>query len=239
MMIPDTAMVLAAGLGLRMRPITEHIPKPLVRIAERTLLDRALDHLEAVGVARAVVNAHYRADQIVEHLKERTCPKVEVSIEDELLETGGGVAKALPKLGESFYVVNSDIMWLDGKVPALIRLARAWDPERMDALLLMQRTATAVGYEGIGDYVLDPLGLPRRRKEREVAPFLFAGVQILHRRLFEGAPEGRFSLNVLYDKAEKAKRLHAIVHDGEWYHVGTPEALGITERLLALGRIDF
>jgi MurNAc alpha-1-phosphate uridylyltransferase len=239
MTIPESAMVLAAGLGLRMRPITERIPKPLVRVAERTLLDRALDHLEAVGVARAVVNAHYRAEQIVEHLKVRTRPKVELSIEDDLLETGGGVARALPKLGETFYVVNSDIMWLDGKVPALVRLARAWDPARMDALLLMQRTASAVGYEGIGDYVLDPLGLPRRRKEREVAPFLFAGVQILHRRLFEGAPEGKFSLNLLYDKAEKAKRLHAIVHDGEWYHVGTPEALGATERLLALGRIDF
>ena len=239
MMIPENAMVLAAGLGLRMRPITDRIPKPLVRIAERTLLDRALDHLEVVGVARAVVNAHYRAEQIVEHLKERTRPEIEISLEDELLETGGGVAKALSKLGESFYVVNSDIMWLDGKVPALIRLARAWDPGRMDALLLMQRTASAVGYEGIGDYVLDPLGLPRRRKEREVAPFLFAGVQILNRRLFEGAPAGRFSLNALYDKAQKAKRLHAIVHDGEWYHVGTPEALGVTERLLALGRIDF
>jgi MurNAc alpha-1-phosphate uridylyltransferase len=239
MTIPESAMVLAAGLGLRMRPITERIPKPLVRVAERTLLDRALDHLEAVGVARAVVNAHYRAEQIVEHLKVRTRPKVELSIEDDLLETGGSVARALPKLGETFYVVNSDIMWLDGKVPALVRLARAWDPARMDALLLMQRTASAVGYEGIGDYVLDPLGLPRRRKEREVAPFLFAGVQILHRRLFEGAPEGKFSLNLLYDKAEKAKRLHAIVHDGEWYHVGTPEALGATERLLALGRIDF
>jgi MurNAc alpha-1-phosphate uridylyltransferase len=239
MTIPGSAMVLAAGLGLRMRPITDRIPKPLVRVGGRTLLDRALDHLEAVGVARAVVNAHYRAEQIVEHLKVRTRPKIELSIEDDLLETGGGVAKALPRLGETFYVVNSDIMWLDGKVPALVRLARAWDPARMDALLLMQRTASAVGYEGIGDYVLDPLGLPRRRKEREVAPFLFAGVQILDRRLFEGAPEGKFSLNLLYDRAEKAKRLHAIVHDGEWYHVGTPEALGAAERLLALGRIDF
>jgi MurNAc alpha-1-phosphate uridylyltransferase len=239
MKIPESAMVLAAGLGLRMRPITDHIPKPLVRVADRTLLDRSLDHLEAAGVARAVVNAHYRAEQIVEHLKERTRPRIEVSIEDELLETGGGVRKALPKLGEVFYVLNSDIMWLDGKVPALVRLARAWDPERMDALLLMQRTSSAVGYEGLGDYILDPLGLPRRRREREIAPFLFAGVQILHRRLFEDAPEGRFSLNLLYDKAEKAKRLHAIVHDGEWYHVGTPEGLGVTERLLALGRIDF
>jgi MurNAc alpha-1-phosphate uridylyltransferase len=239
MKIPDTAMVLAAGLGLRMRPITEHMPKPLVRVAERTLLDRALDHLEAAGVPRAVVNAHYLADQIVAHLKERTRPETRLSVEETLLETGGGVAKALPLLGESFYVVNSDIMWLDGKVPALVRLARAWDPERMDALLLMQRTASAIGYEGIGDYVIDPVGVPRRRREREVAPFLFAGVQILHRRLFEGAPQGKFSLNLLYDKAEKAKRLHAIVHDGEWYHVGTPEALGVAERLLALGRIEF
>jgi MurNAc alpha-1-phosphate uridylyltransferase len=237
--LPDTAMVLAAGLGKRMRPITDRIPKPLIEVAGRTLLDRALDRLEDAGIERAVVNAHYFAEQIVEHLKSRKRPRIELSIEKELLETGGGVAKALPRLGESFVVVNSDIMWLDGKVPALHRLARVWDPKRMDALLLMQRTASAVGYEGLGDYVLDPLGTPRRRREREIAPFLFAGVQILHRRLFDGAPTGAFSLNLLYDKAEKAKRLHAVVHDGEWYHVGTPEGLGVTERLLALGRIDF
>jgi len=239
MNLPDSAMVLAAGLGKRMRPITDRIPKPLVEIGGRSLLDRALDRLEDAGIARAVVNAHHLAEQIVEHLKSRTRPRIEISIEEELLETGGGVAKALPRLGESFVVVNSDIMWLDGKVPALHRLARIWDAERMDALLLMQRTASAVGYEGLGDYVLDPLGTPRRRREREIAPFLFAGVQILHRRLFEDAPQGAFSLNLLFDKAEKTKRLHAVVHDGEWYHVGTPEALGVTERLLALGRTEF
>ena len=225
------AMVLAAGLGLRMRPITLTTPKPLVEVAGRSMLDRALDHLAGAGVAELVVNTHWLAERIRHHLAGR--PGVALSHEDVLLETGGGVAQALPLLGdEAFFVVNSDIIWTNGGTPALTRLAEAWDDGRMDALLLLQRTAGAVGYEGPGDFFLSSTGEPRRRKGREVAPYLFSGVQILHPRLFEGAPSGKFSLNVLYDRALEAGRLFAIVHDGRWFHVGTPEALPEVEALL-------
>jgi MurNAc alpha-1-phosphate uridylyltransferase len=225
------AMVLAAGLGLRMRPITLTTPKPLVEVAGRSMLDRALDHLAGAGVAELVVNTHWLAERIRDHLAGR--PGVALSHEDVLLETGGGVAQALPLLGdEAFFVVNSDIIWTNGGTPALKRLAEAWDDGRMDALLLLQPTAGAVGYEGPGDFFLSPTGEPRRRKGREVAPYLFSGVQILHPRLFEGAPSGKFSLNVLYDRALEAGRLFAIVHDGRWFHVGTPEALPEVEALL-------
>lgn len=229
---PTRAMVLAAGLGLRMRPITEHTPKPLVEVAGRTMLDRALDHLAEVGISQVVVNTHWLADRIRAHLAGR--PGITLSHEDELLETGGGVAKALPLLGEDpFYVVNSDIIWTDGGArPALARLADAWDDGRMDALLLMQRTATAMGYEGRGDFFLDAEGRPRRPAPREVAPLLFSGVQILHPRLFRDAPSGKFSLNVLYDRALEEGRLFGIVHDGRWYHVGTPDALAPVEARL-------
>jgi MurNAc alpha-1-phosphate uridylyltransferase len=224
-------MVLAAGLGLRMRPITLTTPKPMVAVAGRTMLDRALDHLRAVGATDIVVNTHWLAERIREHMAGR--PGIVLSHEDELLETGGGVAKALPLLGaEPFYVVNSDIIWTDGAIPALARLAAAWDSARMDALLLLQPTATAVGYEGKGDFFLDAAGVPRRRRDPQVAPYLFAGVQILHPRLFEGAPSGKFSLNVLYDRALEDGRLFGLVHDGRWFHVGTPEALPEVEALL-------
>jgi Nucleoside-diphosphate-sugar pyrophosphorylase involved in lipopolysaccharide biosynthesis/translation initiation factor 2B, gamma/epsilon subunits (eIF-2Bgamma/eIF-2Bepsilon) len=228
---PTHAMVLAAGLGLRMRPITETIPKPLVEVAGRTMLDRALDHLAAAGVGHLVVNTHWLAGKVAAHLAGR--PDVTLSHEDELLETGGGVARALPHLGaRPFYVVNSDIVWTDGATPALKRLADAWDDARMDGLLLLQRTATAVGYEGAGDFFLDPQGVPRRRRDREVAPLLFSGVQILSPRLFREAPGGKFSLNVLYDRALEDGRLYGIVHDGRWYHVGTPDALPRVEAAL-------
>lgn len=228
---PHRAMVLAAGLGLRMRPITQHTPKPLVEVAGRTMLDRALDHLAAAGASHLVVNTHWLAERIATHLSGR--PGITLSHEDELLETGGGVTKALPHLGDQpFYVVNSDIIWTDGATPALQRLAEAWDDDRMDALLLLQRTATAMGYDGDGDFFLDTAGVPRRRRDREVAPLLFSGVQILSPRLFHDAPAGKFSLNVLYDRALEAGRLFALVHDGRWYHVGTPEALPQVERAL-------
>ncbi|WP_142849050.1 nucleotidyltransferase family protein [Telmatospirillum sp. J64-1] len=228
---PKVAMALAAGLGQRMRPLTNEIPKPLIEVAGRTMLDRVLDHFGNAGVERIVVNTHWKAGKIHNHLGTR--PGIAFSNEESLLETGGGVKHALPLLGDDpFYVANSDIIWLDGTTPALQRLAQAFDPDRMDALLLMQRTATAKGYEGKGDFFLDPLGVPRRRGEKEVAPLLFAGVQILHPRLFDGAPEGRFSLNVLYDRALEAGRLFGIVHDGDWFHVGTPDALFEIDALL-------
>jgi len=236
--MPKSAMVLAAGLGTRMRPISDTMPKPLVEIAGQTLLDHAIDRLALVGVELVVVNVHYKAEMVTARLAARDHPKIEISKEDELLETGGGVARALPLLGEFFFVVNGDVLWLDGKDHALARLAAAFDPARMDAVLLFQRTTNAVGYEGSGDYFLDSLGVPRRRGEREIAPFLFSGVQLLHRRLFDGIAERRFSLNLLYDRAERAGRLTAIVHDGEWYHIGTPDGLDATRTRLNSHRIE-
>ena len=231
-------MVLAAGLGARLRPVTDAIPKPLVEINRRPLLDHALDRLTAAGVERVVVNVHYKAGMLVEHLARLDHPQIELSEEAELLDTGGGVARALPLLGEAFFVVNGDVFWLDSKDSALLRLAGAFDPAAMDGVLLLQRTVTAVGYDGSGDYFLDPLGKPRRRREREVAPYLFAGIQLLHRRLFDAAPGRVFSLVRLFDRAEAAGRLSAIVHDGEWYHVGTPEGLALTRERLSSHRIE-
>jgi N-acetyl-alpha-D-muramate 1-phosphate uridylyltransferase len=161
-----------------------------------------------------------------------------LSREDALLETGGGVLNALPLLDEFFYVVNSDIFWLDGMVPALVRLARAFDSARHDAVLLLQRTVTALGYEGSGDFIIDPFGRIRRRGEREIAPHLFAGVQLLSKRLFKGTSPGKFSLNPLYDRAIADQRLIAIVHDGEWYHIGTPKGLALAEARLAMHRTE-
>ena len=238
MSVPQSGMVLAAGLGTRMRPITDRIPKPLVTLDGKALLDHALDRLSDAGVPRAVVNVHYKKEMIARHLEGRQQPAIALSVEDELLETGGGILKALPLLDDVFYVVNADIFWLDGKVPALRRLAEAWNAERLDALLLLQRTTTALGYDGIGDFIVDPLGAVRRRREREVAPHLFAGVQIVHRRLFAGEKPGKFSINRVWDRALASGRLAAIVHDGEWYHVGTPAALALAEGRLASHRTE-
>ena len=235
---PRSAMVLAAGLGTRLRPVTETIPKPLVDINGHPLIDHAIDRLVLAGVERVVVNVHYKSGMMAEHLARRDHPKIELSEEAELLDTGGGVAQALPLLGEIFFVVNSDVFWLDGKDPALHRLIGAFDAAGTDGALLLQRTATAVGYEGSGDYFLDALGRPRRRRQREVAPYLFAGIQLLHRRLFDAAPGRVFSLVRLFDRAEAAGRLSAIVHDGEWYHVGTPEGLAMTRERLNSHRIE-
>ena len=225
------AMVLAAGLGLRMRPITLSLPKPLVPVAGRTMLDRVLDHLDRAGTMRKVVNLHWLGETIRSHLDERR--DIVFSEEPELLETGGGVAKALPHLGaDPFFVCNADIIWTDGAEPALSRLARAFDAARMDALLLLQPVETAFGYDGQGDFHLRPGGALARRQPGETTPLLFAGVQILHPRLFDGHPGGKFSLNLLYDKAMASDRLFGIVHDGGWYHIGTPPALAEAEALL-------
>ena len=230
---PKTAMVLAAGLGTRLRPVTNHLPKPLVEVAGQTLLDHAIDRLAAAGVELVVVNLHYKGEMIAARLANRSRPRIELSREETPLETGGGVKHALPLLGESFFVVNGDILWLDGLIPALRRLASAFNPKKLDAALLLQRTVTAIGYEGRGDYFLDPAGTPRRRGEREIAPYIFAGIQILHRRQFDGIDDTVFSLKRLYDGAEDAGRLAALVHDGEWFHVGTPEGLDNTRARLA------
>jgi N-acetyl-alpha-D-muramate 1-phosphate uridylyltransferase len=235
---PKTAMILAAGLGKRLRPVTDAIPKPLVEVAGQSLIAHALDRLEMFGVEQAVVNVHYKAEMLEAALTDRRRPRITLSREAELLETGGGVKKALPLLGEFFFVINGDVLWLDGFEPTLRRLARAFDQQRMGAVLLLQRTVNAIGYDGIGDYFLDPLGAPRRRAEGEVAPYIFAGLQILHRRLFAHVEDEVFSLKRLYDHAEDSGQLGAITHDGEWFHVGTPEGLEITRARLSSHRTE-
>ncbi len=223
---PDHAMVLAAGRGERLRPLTDRIPKPLIEVAGKAMLDRILDALAAVGVAEAVVNSHHLAADLTRHLAGRKAPNLTLSHEKILLDTGGGVAKALPLLGaDPFYVANSDIVVLDGIRPTFERLAEAWRGADMDALLLVHATVRAFGYTGRGDFVLAPDGAMRRRGEREIVPYLFAGWQILHPRLFAPCPDRPFSLHRLYDRAAGAGRLFGLVHDGEWMHVGTPAAL--------------
>ncbi len=228
---PDKAMVLAAGLGLRMRPLTERIPKPLVSVAGRTLLDHVLDKLGDAGVSEAIVNVHYLPDQIIDHVAGRKRPRVTISDErDQVLGTGGGVVKALPLLGkEPFFHVNADTLWIDGVRPNLARLAEAFDPSRMDILLLMAPTASSIGYEGSGDYAMLPDGALRKRKEHQVVPFVYAGVAIMSPAIFAGAPEGDFSLTRMFDAANEQERLFGLRLDGTWMHVGTPDAIGAAE----------
>jgi len=231
-------MVLAAGLGLRMRPLTETTAKPLLMLDGRSLLDRALDRLEQAGVEQAVVNAHWHAGQVAEAVARRERPRIALLREEELLETGGGVTHALPQLGPGpFAVLNGDSVALDGPTPALTRMAASFDPAVMDGLLLVVRTAQVDGEVGRGDFHLDPLGRIRRPKELELSPYIFSGVQILSPALFEGAPAGRFSLNRLYDRAIEAGRLYALVHDGIWFHLSTPGDLERAEASMRTGLV--
>jgi MurNAc alpha-1-phosphate uridylyltransferase len=234
---PRTAMVLAAGLGERMRPLTDRMPKPLVPVAGKPLLDHVLDRLAASGIERAVVNVHYRADQIERHLAGRTRPQITISDERSLLlGTGGGVVKALGALGrEPFVHVNSDTIWIDGVKPNVERLADAFDPATMDALLLLAPMTTSIGYAGPGDFFLSPDGRLRRRGEREIAPFVYAGTALLRPELFADAPQGAFALTRLFDRAAEAGRLHGLRLEGVWMHVGTPDAIAQAEAAIAAG----
>ncbi|TMK42814.1 MAG: nucleotidyltransferase family protein [Alphaproteobacteria bacterium] len=228
---PTKAMVLAAGLGVRMRPLTDNIPKPLVRVAGQPLLDHVLDKLGNAGVTEAVVNVHYLPDQIIEHTKRRTRPRVLISDErDQVLGTGGGVVKALPLLGEApFFHVNSDTMWIDGVRSNLARLAETFDPDGMDILLLMAPTTSSIGYGGRGDYAMLPDGALRKRREHQVVPFVYAGAAIMSPSLFAGAPKGEFSLTKVFDRANEQERLFGLRLDGVWMHVGTPDAIHAAE----------
>jgi MurNAc alpha-1-phosphate uridylyltransferase len=228
---PTKAMVLAAGLGLRMRPLTETMPKPLVPVAGQPLLDHVLDKLAAADVREAVVNVHYLPDQIIDHVKSRSMPAITISDErDQVLGTGGGVVKALPLLGDApFYHLNADTMWIDGARPNLARLAESFDPAKMDILLLMAPTANSIGYSGKGDYEMRPDGTLRRRKENQVVPFVYAGVAIISPAIFKDAPPGEFALTKLFDRANEAERLYGLRMDGVWMHVGTPDAVRAAE----------
>lgn len=232
--IPKSAMVLAAGLGTRMRPLTNLVPKPMLRLQQRPLIDHVLDRVAEAGIAQAVVNVHHHADQIVDHLARRESPRILISDErDELLDTGGGVKKALPTLGrEPFLIHNSDSIWIESVQANLVRLARSFDPERMDCLLLVAVGSTSIGYEGRGDFMMSPDGVLQRRPEREMAPFVFTGVSIAHPRLLADAPDGSFSLNLLWDRAIAQRRLYGVRLDGTWVHAGTPAALAEAEQLL-------
>ena len=228
---PRTAMVLAAGLGERMRPLTDTMPKPLVPVAGKPLIDHVLDRLAAVGIERAVVNVHYLADMIEGHLKSRTKPQIAISDErGKLLDTGGGVVKALDAIGsDPFIHVNSDTIWIDGVKPNLERLTEVFDPAAMDALLLLAPVANSIGYPGRGDFTMTPDGRLTRRPERTIAPFVYAGAAVLRPELFKDAPPGAFSLTELFRRAEDSGRLHGLRLEGVWMHVGTPEAIAQAE----------
>jgi MurNAc alpha-1-phosphate uridylyltransferase len=234
-MIPKSAIVLAAGLGTRMRPYNGHVPKPLVTVGGRSLIDYGLDRLAEAGVERAVVNVHHLADAVERHLASRQRPRIIISDEREsLLGTGGGIAKALPQLGAApFFLVNSDTLWLDGLKPNFARLAESFDSSAMDALLLLAPSAGSLGYQGRGDYTMLGDGRLRRRGENEVAPFIYAGAAILSPALFAEAPQGAFGLTNLFDRAAEAGRLFGLRLDGLWMHVGTPEAVAAAEAALA------
>lgn len=233
---PGTAMVLAAGLGKRMRPLTATRPKPLVEVAGKPLLDHALDRVRAAGVKRAVVNVHYLADALEAHLKHQA-QGLEILVSDErsqLLETGGGLVKALPLIPDDpFLVVNSDNLWVDGPADSIRSLAARWDDAAMDALLLLVPLARANCHTGRGDFHMDGAGRLSRRKPGRIAPFVFTGVQIVSKRLFEGTEPEPFSLNLLWDRAMAQGRVYGMTHNGLWFDVGTPPAVKRTEEMLA------
>jgi MurNAc alpha-1-phosphate uridylyltransferase len=226
---------MAAGLGTRMRPLTNDRPKPLVQVMGKALIDHAIDRLVAAGVKLIVVNAHYKSDQLKTHLARRKDVEILISDEDdEILGTGGGIVKALPNFGgEPFFVLNSDSVWVEGMGHALDRMKARWNPDEMDALLLMASMVTALGFEGGGDFNMDSEGHLTRVADRRVSPFAYPGVQIVHPRIFDGAPHGAFSMNVLWNIAIEKQRLFGIRLDGVWMHVGTPEAVKEADEFLA------
>jgi MurNAc alpha-1-phosphate uridylyltransferase len=240
--VPEVAMVMAAGLGKRMRPLTATRPKPLVDVAGKTLLDHCLDRLRAAGVRKAVVNVHYLPDALEAHLRHHA-QDIEIAVSDErdqLLETGGGLVKALPMIdADPFLAVNSDNLWIDGPVDSLRHLAAHWDDARMDALLLLVPLSQANCHAGHGDFHMNASGLIRRKKPGAVAPFVYTGIQMLSKRLFEGeVPEGPFSTNILWDRAIQAGRCFGAVHQGLWFDVGAPPNIRKTEELLGFARAN-
>lgn len=233
--VPATAMIMAAGLGKRMRPLTATKPKPLIEVSGKALLDHVLEKLRIAGVRRVVVNIHYLADALEAHLKNRD-HGLEIIISDErdlLMETGGGLVKALPLIdSDPFLSLNSDNLWIDGPADTLKLLASQWDEERMDALLLLVPQARALNHKGIGDFHMDSTGRIRRRAKSHVAPFVFTGIQIVSKRLLRDAPEGPFSTNILWNRAIEEGRCFGAVHQGLWFDVGTPQSIQLTESAL-------
>ena len=233
----DTAMIMAAGIGKRMRPLTASQPKPLVRVAGKPLIDHALDRLADAGVTKAVVNVHYLADALEAHLKERNLPQVAISDEREmLLETGGGLIHAQSKLPDPFFCLNSDNIWLEGPQNAFVDLTHAWDPDKMDALLLLVPHTGANNYRGKGDFHIDSIGRVTRRRSGRIAPFIYSGIQLVSHRLLRDPPDERkFSTNIFWSRAIEEGRLYGVAFTGTWFEVGTPEAIRPTEEALQRG----
>lgn len=232
----DAAMVLAAGRGTRMRPLTNDRPKPLVEVGGKALIDHALDRLAEAGVARVVVNVHHFGDAVETHVRGRTTPAIAISDERaELLETGGGLVRAQDLLPDPFFCVNSDNVWLDGPTDAFHQLSAAWDAQRMDALLLLVPHTRANNFRGKGDFHMDGKGRLSRRRSGRIAPFIFTGVQLIAKRLLRDAPQGPFSTNVLWNRAIEEGRLYGSAFTGEWFEVGDPQAIPPTEAALAGG----
>ena len=235
MTIPKTAMIMAAGLGTRMRPLTNRVPKPLIEIHGKALLDHVLGRLRAAGVAKVVINVHYLADAIEDHLAAHPCG-LEVVISDErdlLLETGGGLVRAESLIDcDPFFALNSDNLWVDGGEDTLARLAGQWDGEAMDALLLLVPREAARNHQGSGDFHLDDAGRVRRRGSDALAPYVFTGIQILSKHFLRDAPAGPFSTNILWDRAIAEGRCFGAVHQGLWFDIGTPAAIRLTEAAL-------
>jgi MurNAc alpha-1-phosphate uridylyltransferase len=231
------AMIMGAGLGTRMRPLTDDRPKPLVTVGGKTLIDHSIDRLVAAGVTLVVVNLHYKAAMLKAHLARRHDVEILFSDETEkLLDTGGGVVKAMPHFGDrSFFVLNSDSIWIENGTPVLSAMLAEWDEAHMDGLLLLADMTTALGYEGTGDFALKPDGhlIRARDAQKGDAVYAYPGVQIAHPRLFAGAPQGAFSTNIMWDRAIAQNRLSGTVMDGTWIHVGTPEARDEAEATLA------
>jgi N-acetyl-alpha-D-muramate 1-phosphate uridylyltransferase len=231
-----TAMVLSAGLGTRMAPANSTVPKPLVRLNGKALIDHVLDRQVEAGIARVVVNVHHKADLIEAHLRERRQPVIEFSDErKKLLDTGGGVKLALPRLGSgAFLIHNADSVWIEGVGSNLARLIQAWDDKHMDCLMMLALASHSLGYQGRGDFAFEADGrIRRRRVEQEMVPFAFTGVSLAHPRLFAGSPEGAFSLNAVWDAAIAAGRAYGLRMEGTWMHVGSPDALAQAEQQLA------
>lgn len=235
-LVSDTAMVMAAGLGKRMRPLTATQPKPMVRVAGKPLIDYALDRLAEAGVAKAVVNVHYLADALEAHLRARAAPQVVISDErDQLLDTGGGMRKALSELPDPFFCLNADNIWLDGPRNAFADLSDRWNPDEMDALLLVVPHSRAANFRGEGDFRMDSQGHLARRLPGRVAPFIYTGIQLVSHRLLRDAPEGPFGTMQLWERAIGEGRLYGIGFTGRWFEVGAPEAIAPTEEALRNG----
>ncbi len=232
----DTAMIMAAGMGKRMRPLTASQPKPMVRVAGKALIDHALDRLEEAGMARAVVNVHYLADALEAHVLDRAVPKVTISDERaQLLETGGGLIKAQGQLPDPFFCLNADNIWLGGPRDAFADLSARWNADEMDALLLLVGHAQAANFAGQGDFYMDPVGRLQRRQPGRIAPFIYTGIQLVSHRLLRDAPQGKFSTNILWNRAIEEGRLFGLAFTGQWFEVGTPQAIAPTQDALQRG----